>query len=175
MLNSVSRLLDESSRLARMRGLGASPERVHEAFKLFHSSQVDTLGMVGRALSDGEKTLKEIARGLSYRRAEEETERAAVLGAIRSVLDNKELTRTHALFWGLRNYFESLPLTGKGPAAEVMARAIARALREPESLMARGEMAHAAVLSLRAMKRAARLIANEYAATLYAGSGRRAG
>lgn len=174
MLNSVSRLLDESSRLARMRGLGASPERVHEAFKLFHSSQVDTLGMVGRALSDGE-TLKEIARGLSYRRAEEETERAAVLGAIRSVLDNKELTRTHALFWGLRNYFESLPLTGKGPAAEVMARAIARALREPESLMARGEMAHAAVLSLRAMKRSARLIANEYAATLYARSGRRAG
>ena len=155
-------------RSSKTRGLGAPPDRLYEAFKLVHSSQVDSLEMVGRAISDGE-SLKEVLRRLSHRRVEEDTERTALLGAVLSVLDNKELSALHALFWGLQSYFELLPLTGSGPAAEVMEHAIARAVREPESLRARGEMAHAAVLNLRAVRRAARLIANGYASIHYVG------
>jgi hypothetical protein len=168
----VVSLLDETSLLARTRGLGVSPDRLYEAFKLVHSSQVDILAMVGRSISDGD-SIKEISRRLSERRVEEHTERRALLGAFRSMGNNSELTPMHVLFWGLQSYFELLPLTGRGPAAEMMERAIARAIREPESLRARGEIAHAAVLSLRAVQRAARLIANEYAAIQYAGLERR--
>src|SRR5688572_30225010 len=104
--------------------------------------------MVGRTISAGE-SLKEISRRLSHRRVEEDTERLALLGAVRSMLDNKELSAMHALVWGLKGYFALLPLTGSGPAAELMGRAIRRAVREPGSLRARGELGHAAVLSLR--------------------------
>ena len=171
MLHSVISLLDEAALLARMRGLGAPPDRLYEAFKLVHSNQVDILALVGRSISDG-GSLKEISQRLSERRVEEHTERRALLGAFRSMRDNNELTAMHALFWGLQSYFELLPLTGRGPAAEVMERAIACAIREPESLRARGEIAHAAMLSLRAVQRAARLVANEYGAIQYAGSER---
>src|SRR5688572_14840769 len=162
MLDSVISLLDEAALLANMRGLGATPDRLYEAFKLVHSSQVDNLGMVGRAISGGE-SLKEISRRLRHRRVDEDTESLALLGALGAIRNNRELSALHALCWGMQSYFELLPLSGRGPAAEVMERAIVRVGREPESLRARGELAHAAVVSLRAVQRAARLIANEYA------------
>ena len=172
MLYSVISLLDEIALLAKRRGLGAT-DRVYEAFQLVHSSQVDTLGMVDRAISDGE-SLKELSRRLSHRRVEEDTERTALLDACRSILDNRELSALHTLFYGVQSYLELLPLSGSGPAAEVMENAISHAVREPESFGAREEMAHAARHSLRAVQRAARLVANEYGGIHYAGQRRQA-
>lgn len=171
MLYSVISLLDEITLLAKRGGLGAT-DRVYEAFQLVHSSQVDTLGMVDRAISDGE-SLKELSRRLSHRRVEEDTERTALLDACRSVLNNPELSAMHTLFYGVQSYFELLPLSGSGPAAEVMEYAISHAVREPESFHAREDLAHAAGLGLRSVQRAARLVANEYGDIHYAGLERR--
>lgn len=172
MLHSVIALLDEITLLPTRLGLGAPPDRVYEAFQLVHSSQIDILGMVDRTISEGE-SLKELSRRLSHRRVEEDTERTALLDACRSILDNRELSAMHTLFYGLQSYFELLPLSGSGPAAEVMENAISHAVREPDSFHARERMAHAASHSLRAVQRAARLVANEYNGIHYGGLERR--
>jgi hypothetical protein len=163
VLYSVTALLDEAALLARGREEGGPVDRLYEAFQLVHSSQVDMLGTVDRANSEGE-SLREVIRLFGHRRIEEDTERMAVLGAARSILDNLDLSRLHPLFAAMQRYFDVLPLSGSGRVAEAVESAIAHAVREPDSFLARGEMAIATDIGLRAVQRGARLVAMEYSA-----------
>ena len=160
MLDSVVTLLDEASVIASTPR--APLERLYSAFSSVHACQVDIFEMVERAIVDGEP-LADVVQMLLHRHAEESSERIAVLGAVRSILDRGDLGDLHAFFSALRTYFEQLPLSGEGAAAKALADAIANAAREPRSLRSRGELAHAAVVSLLAVKRSARQVAGAHA------------
>ncbi|MDR7135376.1 hypothetical protein J2X06_002585 [Lysobacter niastensis] len=154
MLDSVVTLLGEMSVLAKGVNPRTSITRLYSAFSSVHACQVDIFEMIERAIVDGEP-LVDIVQLLLHRHAEENSERIAVLDAVQSILDRGDLGHLHAFFSALRAYFEQLPLSGDGAAARALADAIASSAREPRSLRSRGQLAHAAAVSLLAVKRGA--------------------
>lgn len=162
MLDSVVTLLGETSVLAKGVDPRTSITRLYSAFSSVHACQVDIFEMIERAIVDGEP-LADIVQMLLHRHAEENSERIAVLDAVQSILDRGDLGHLHAFFSALRAYFEQLPLSGEGAAARALEEAIASAAREPRLLRSRGELAHAAAVSLLAVKRGARQVDGTHA------------
>jgi hypothetical protein len=168
VLDSVVTLLGEASVLAKGVNPRTSITRLYSAFSSVHACQVDIFEMIERAIVDGEP-LADIVQMLLHRHAEENSERIAVLESVHSILDRGDLGHLHAFLSALRGYFEQLPLSGEGGAAQALADALARAAREPRSLRSRGELAHAAAVSLRAVKRGARQVDDAHASIHMAG------